>query len=196
MPEHESSPQADWNRLKPSTEHAVGELLDQFQQETSTQDLLDAYLYAKRLLAESMQALIRTTLPSENTTFQDLRKQLGDAIATEYGDKIPEQYLGIPYGSRTHEELFTILLQHLGRPVSGSLLRVVTKDSVHAERRTRELRELGLDIETRKTNGMDVYTLKSLNLDTGMIPSIIKNNLRDKRASTEIRDAALAVLGD
>ncbi|MFG2554970.1 hypothetical protein [Streptomyces sp. NPDC048581] len=195
MPEPESTPLADWNRLKPSTEHAVGELLKQFQQETSAQDLLDAYLYAKRLLAESMQALIRTSLPAESLTFQDLRKQLGDAIESEYGGKIPEQYLTVPYGSRTHEELFTILLQHLGNPVSASLLRVATKDSVHAERRTRELRELGLDIETRKANGVDVYILKSLSLDTSMVPSIIKNNLRGKKAPTEVQDAALAVLG-
>ncbi|WP_225096268.1 hypothetical protein [Streptomyces sp. CoH27] len=195
MPDSESTPLADWNRLKPSTEHAVGELLKQIQQDSSAQDLLDTYLYAKRLLAESMQALIRTSLPSGITTFQDLRKELSEVMLSQYGDQIPEEYLSVPYGSRTHEELFTLLLQHLGNPVTASLLRVVTKDSVHAERRTRELRELGLDIETRKANGVDVYMLKSLTLDIGIIPSIIKNNLRSKKAPSSVREAALTVLG-
>ncbi|WP_035851048.1 hypothetical protein [Kitasatospora azatica] len=196
MPEHKSRPEADWNRLKPATEHAVTELLNQLQQDACAQDLLDAYLYAKRLLAESMQALIRIDLPAECETFQDLRKQLCDAIAAQYGNKIPERYLVVPYGSRTHEELFTILLQHFGQPVSAALLRVVTRDSVHTERRTRELRELGLDIETGKESGVDVYTLRSLALDTGMIPTIIRNNLRDKKAPAGVKAAALAVLGE
>ncbi|MFJ6381703.1 hypothetical protein ACIQI7_17125 [Kitasatospora sp. NPDC092039] len=195
MPDHDTSPVSDWHRLKPDTEYAVEEVLKQLRDDQADpQDLLDAYLYAKRLLAESMQALVRTNLPAECDTFADLRAQLADRMAAEYGERVPARYLTVPYGSRTHEELFAILLGRFTKPVSAAFLRVVTRDSVHTERRTRELRELGLDIVTGREGGNDVYTLRSLELDTSMIPTIITNNLRDKKAPEHEKRAVLAVL--
>ena len=116
----------DWNNLKEVTKLAVGQLLDQLQSETSTQDLLDSYLYAKRLLAESMQAFIRVDLTESSETFNDLREQIRAAIDRRYAGRIPDRYLKVPYGSRVHEELFAILLQRQGIPVQAALLRVVT----------------------------------------------------------------------
>ncbi|WP_406088435.1 hypothetical protein [Kitasatospora purpeofusca] len=197
MTDHHSDPTADWYRLKPDTALAVEgvlALLEKDDAEADPQNLLDAYLYAKRLLAESMQALVRASLPAECDTFRDLRAQLAARMTEEYGERIPERYLTVPYGSRTHEELFSMLLRRLGQPVSAALLRVVTRDSVHAERRTRELRELGLDIATGYEGGSDVYTLRSLELDTSLIPKIITNNLRDKKASEPEKKAAAAIL--
>ncbi|WP_031066052.1 hypothetical protein [Streptomyces sp. NRRL WC-3742] len=199
MTDQYSDPTADWHRLKPDAAIAVEGVLDLLKNGdtgTDTQNLLDAYLYAKRLLAESMQAAVRTGLPAECDTFRDLRAQLAARMADEYGERIPERYLTVPYGSRTHEELFSMLLQRLGEPLSAALLRVVTRDSVHTERRTRELRELGLDIATSREGGSDVYTLRSLELDTSLIPTIIANNLRDKKAPAHEKEAVMAVLSE
>ncbi|MFJ8627854.1 hypothetical protein ACIRD3_34150 [Kitasatospora sp. NPDC093550] len=199
MADHPTDPAADWHRLKPDTALAVAGVLDLLKKDgadADAQNLLDAYLYAKRLLAESMQALVRTDLPAECDTFRDLRAQLAERMAEEYGERIPERYLTVPYGSRTHEQLFSMLLRRLGQPVSAALLRVVTRDSVHTERRTRELRELGLDIATSHEGGSEVYTLRSLELDTSLIPTIIKNNLRDKKASEQEKEAVAAVLAE
>lgn len=171
----------DWNNLKESTTLAVAQLLKQLQSETSTQDLLDSYLYAKRLLAESMQAFIRAGLSESNETFSNLRKQIQATINERYAGRIPDRYLKVPYGSRVHQELFAILLQRQGTPVQAALLRVVTGDSVHTERRVRELRELGLDIQTSKDSGYDHYTLGGLNIDTNFIPAIIANLIRSDR---------------
>lgn len=176
------SPLDDWNNLKEATKLAVTHLLDQLKSETSTQDLLDSYLYAKRLLAESMQAFIRVSLTEPNETFGKLRKQLQTAINDRYAGQIPDRYLKVPYGSRVHEELFTILLQRQGIPVQAALLRVVTGDSVHTERRVRELRELGLDIHTSKESGYDYYTLGSLNINTSFVPAIVANLIKSDRA--------------
>jgi hypothetical protein len=195
LSENRISPDADWNRLRPAAEHALVALLQQVQQDASAQDLLDSYLYAKRLLAESMQAKIRAGLPAVRETFSGLRERLHEIMVERYGDRIDARYLAVPYGSRVHEELFAILLQRLGQPVTAVLLRVVTNDSVHTERRLRELRELGLDIETQQEGGADTYCLRSLEINPGMIPKIIVNNLRDKRAAPADREFALAVLG-
>ncbi|MFD5511379.1 hypothetical protein ACFWIB_26900 [Streptomyces sp. NPDC127051] len=197
MSNHHPDPAADWHRLKPDTALALEGVLDLLKSsgaQDDAQNLLDAYLYAKRLLAESMQALVRSDLPAESETFRNLRAQLAARMTEEYGGRIPARYLTVPYGSRTHEELFSMLLGRFRQPVSAALLRVVTRDSVHTERRTRELRELGLDIVPSREGGSDVYTLRSLELDTSMIATIITNNLRDKKASEQEKKTVAAVL--
>ena len=168
----------DWNSLKEGTRLAVGQLLDQLNSETSTEDLLDSYLYAKRRLAESMQAFMRANSTAPGETFSNIRGQIQAAISDRFTGEIPDRYLKVPYGSRVHGELFAVLLQRQGSPVEADLLRVITGDSVHTERRVRELRELGLDIQTTKHSGYDHYTLGSLNVDASMIPSIIANLIR------------------
>ncbi|MER6380705.1 hypothetical protein ABT274_12070 [Streptomyces sp. NPDC001127] len=165
-------------------------------EQESPQNLVDAYLFAKRTLAEAMQELLRSQLPASTAdTFSELRDQLGRLISQRYADAIPEKYLKVPYGSRTHEELFSVLLQRRGEPVEASVLRIITADSVHTERRMRELRELGLDIQAAKAQGVDVYTLRSLELDPGMIPSIVRNLIRqDKRLSKPAQDELISLL--
>lgn len=173
--------QAEWGRLRSDAVDAVAVLARQLQDpEASNQNILDVYIYAKNILAEAMQALIRTDLPENFPPFHEMRKRLGDEMAKRYGDRISEIYLTVPYGSRVHEQLFTLLLMRSPEPVTAALLRVVTADSVHAERRTRELRELGLQIKTVKSGGSETYALESLELDPAMIPTIIKNNIRSK----------------
>jgi hypothetical protein len=175
------SPVDDWNNLKEATELAVAQLLDQLKSEASTPDLLDSYLYARRQLAESMQAFMRASLSQPDDTFSSLRQQIQTAINDRYAGQIPGRYLRVPYGSRVHEELFRVLLERQGTPVQAALLRVVTGDSVHTERRLRELRELGLDIRTSKESGYDYYTLGSLAIDTRFAPSIVANLIKTAR---------------
>ncbi len=171
----------DWNRLRPDTELAVQELHTQLSSSRSSQDLIDSYLYTKRLLAEAMQAFVRIDLVGSNQTFQDLRARLQKEVLDRYKDLLPERYLKVPYGTRVHEELFTLLLQRLGQPVQAAFLRMVTADSVHAERRIRELRELGIDIRTSKENGFDFYILGSLNVDVSLVPSIVGNQIKKNK---------------
>jgi hypothetical protein len=190
------SPADDWNSLKEVTELAVAQLLVQLRSETSSQDLLDSYLYAKKILAESMQAFIRVGLTEPDDAFSRLRGQLQAAINSRYAGQIPDRYLKVPYGSRAHDELFRILLQRQGTPVQSGLLRVVTGDSVHTERRLRELRELGMDIQTSKQSGYDYYTLGSLNIDTSLIPAIVANLIKnDRRLPASERQALVSRVG-
>lgn len=190
------NPESDWFRLKLETVAATSELVEQLQGETNTQDLLDAYLYAKRLLADSMQAFIRLSLPERCEEFHALRDELAEEMQRRYGGRVPPSYLTVRYGSRVHEELFSILLQRKGKDVEAALLRVATADSVHTERRVRELRELGLDITTRKINDIDHYKLNSLELDYKFINSIIKNTAKSKNYAAMSKNALLEILGE
>ncbi len=65
--------------------------------------------------------------------------------------------------------------------MQAAFLRMVTADSVHAERRIRELRELGIDIRTSKENGFDFYILGSLNVDVSFVPSIVGNQIKKNK---------------
>ncbi|WP_405018426.1 hypothetical protein OHV05_16875 [Kitasatospora sp. NBC_00070] len=174
----------------------MGQLHSQLSEpDASPQDLIDAYLFAKQVLAESMQALLRDQLPESCPAFRELRERLSETLTEQFGGRIPAKYLKVPYGTRIHEELFSILLQRAGEPVPAMMLRIIAADSVHAERRMRELRELGLDIHAGKAQGTDVYTLCSLEIDPSLTPSIIGNLIKkDKSLPKQEKDALLASL--
>lgn len=196
MPRVNADHQQSWNGLKPETLFAVEQLRDQLAAPVeSIQDIVDAYLNAKRALAESMQALLRESLPERCDTFHDLREQLANELYTRYGGKVPDRYLKVPYGARVHEELFTILLNHRGSPVPAMMLRIISADSVHTERRMRELRELGLHISAGKAQGVDVYTLESLEIDLSLLSAIPKNLInQDKSLQKSEKETLISYL--
>jgi hypothetical protein len=177
-------PLDDWAHLKPDAEVALAELLGQLQDaspDSPNQDVLDSYLYAKGVIADAMKAFIRIGLDERCKEFHDLRAKLAEEMRRRYSGRVPDAYLSVPYGSKVHEQLFALLLKRIGTPVQAAMLRIVTADSVHTERRTRELRELGLDISGFTENSIDVYQLNSLGIDTSMIPTLIVNRARSDR---------------
>ncbi|GAA2653774.1 hypothetical protein [Nonomuraea recticatena] len=181
MPPTQADSHDAWSRLRPDAVQGVKDLLAQLERNGPTQDLIDVYLYSKRILAEAMEARMSIELGGGCETFHQLRERLAELMQEQFGGKVPEEYLGVPFGSHLHEKLFLLLLQRQGEEVPGTLIRVVAGDSVHTERRVRELRELGLDIETGKIGNVDTYKLNSLHLDTSFIPTIIFNTARNKK---------------
>jgi hypothetical protein len=63
---------------------------------------------------------------------------------------------------------------------------MLTGDAVHTERRTRELRDLGFNLEAKHTSGTDVYILRSDVPDTAVGAAIqVKRNIREDRATSK-----------
>ncbi|WP_327636127.1 hypothetical protein OHB24_39770 [Kribbella sp. NBC_00482] len=180
----DQDPQGEWEQLRPDALLAIRGLADSLEVgDIPTQELLDLYVYSKRVVAEVMGARFDMEFPGLSPEFHRLREDLSETMVSRYGGSVPAPYLVVPYGSKVHEKLFHILLQRFDTEVPAGLLRVPTRDSVHTERRVRELRELGLDIDTKKHSGIDTYRLCSLNLDFSLIPKIIFNTARDKKHS-------------
>ncbi|MET7735157.1 hypothetical protein ABZT02_27880 [Streptomyces sp. NPDC005402] len=172
-----------WKSLKPSSAYAVRELRSAFESEDSTpDDLIDAYLFAKRQLAQSMQALLLSQLPAECPEFAELRTRIEAEMKNRYADRIPERFLKVPYGSSVHELLFMLLLQALGKPVDSDRLRIVTGDKTHSERRARELRELGFNVTTSVEDGTQFYTLADLEIDYTKVPELIAKVIHKSQA--------------
>ncbi len=167
-----------WLRQRPELVDAYSELVEQLKNSASHQDLLDAYLTAKRASAVAFQSLLRANIPKQETAWHTIRHTLEYEMDREYGRVLPDWATKIPYSSRTHQELFSLLADRLGEPVPADYLRVITADAVHAERRVRELRELGLPVIPAKVADSDTYTLRSLELDKSYIHSIARNTIK------------------
>lgn len=163
----------EWAQLKPDTIIAVKGLSRKLESAAPNRELVDAYLYAKRLLAEAMRAFVLMELPERCDEFHRGRAEIGAEMSRRYAGKVPDAYLVVPYKSRVNEALFCVLHREIGDEVPGSLLRTVTADSVHTERRIRELRELGFSIASSESEGIDFYRLDSVAPDFSMIPSLI-----------------------
>ncbi|MFH8771487.1 hypothetical protein [Streptomyces sp. NPDC017958] len=181
-----------WKILKPTTAYAVRELGAAFEREdSSSDDLIDAYLFAKRHLAQSMKALLLSQLPSECLEFAELRARIEEDMKSRYANRIPERFLKVPYGSQVHELLFMMLLRNLGQPVDSDRLRVVTGDKTHSERRARELRELGFNIATSEEDGTQYYTLVGLEIDYTKVPELIAKSIKKSESLTEVEKDSL-----
>lgn len=188
-------PSEEWSRLKPDTVIAVGELSRKLQGNASNRELVDSYLYAKRLLAEAMRALVRMELPEHCEEFRRGQAEIEAEMLRRYEGKVPVSYLAVPYKSRVNEELFCLLHQSIQEDVPGALLRTVTADSVHTERRIRELRELGFPIVSSESEGVDFYRLESVDPDFSMIPSAIMKVAQRKNLKEMPKEELKRVLG-
>jgi hypothetical protein len=163
-----------WQLLRPDTMFAVRALSSALEDaEGSPDDILDAYLFAKRALAHSMQSLMRSQLPPSDKKFHDVRARIQEEMNSRFGGVVPNRYLRVPYGTKANAKLFAVLYQKLGHPVDIARLRAVNGDDVHTERRIRELRELGLDVTATTFNGRQHYTLASLEIDGTRLREIV-----------------------
>lgn len=195
MTENTAAAEASWQHLKPDSIHALRALLSAIESNAAPNNLFETYVWSKSVLAKAMHARMEMHLPSDCPTFWELRGRVEQATTQKFGESIPAKYLKIPYKSSVHMALFAILLERIEEPVESALLRVATEDSVHTERRMRELRELGFDINPIEIRGTDFYMLGSLDIDETKVPAIVKNNIRkDKGISMETRQALHNIL--
>ncbi|WP_328633331.1 hypothetical protein [Streptomyces sp. NBC_00356] len=160
-------------------------LVSQMDEHTQGNELFVAYTYAKKMSARAIRARMLMQLPEKNEAFQRIHARVQDELNSRYGKFFPVGILKVPYGGQLHERLFSLLQENLNTDLEGDMLRIVTADSVHTERRARELRELGLDLEFRNTKEGDFYNLHSLDLTFERLPSLVKTIAR-KRIKDEI----------
>lgn len=170
----------EWEKLKPATVFAVDELASALaDQGKSPAAIIDAYLFAKRSLARSMQELLRSQLPdSSREAFHRLREDVESELKLHFSGKVPDQYLKPLYGTKANEELFAVLHSEIGCHIDIARLRTVNGDDVHTERRIRELRELGLEITATSVNGNQHYMLHSLDLDSSKFGDLVEKSIK------------------
>jgi hypothetical protein len=106
--------------------------------------------------------------------------------------RLPAKYLKVRGFGKSHARLVAYLVRSSGNEVSASELRMLTGDAVHTERRARELRDLGFELEAKHTGGTDVYLLRSAEPDVAAGAAIqVAQNIRGDRSLSQAQAADL-----
>ncbi|MFD7750631.1 PIN-like domain-containing protein [Streptomyces sp. NPDC059757] len=156
---------------------------------------LESYTHTTRQLHQDMREIIHEELPENCDEFHQILDSISEHLTSSYGGRIPQKYLYPHHRSRTHELFFSLLLQRLGEDVPVVLFQALSDHGIHTERRIRELRELGMDIESTRTEYGMTYRLNSLEIDPAAAKSIVRRNISmNKSLSLSKREALLAEL--
>jgi hypothetical protein len=94
-----------------------------------------------------------------------------------------------------HGPLYAYLAAHVGEAVPAWRLRVLTAEQKETERRVRELRDLGLDVEA----SAETFTLRSLDpaIDAGVVWAVEKRlETRSGLRSPEVERRLRELRGD
>jgi hypothetical protein len=130
-----------------------------------TERMAYEYNVVRQALASSFQGLARDALDMETYSLPDLKAEIEATMRSIFAGNVHSSLLKVRgYGS-PHPMVFAHLAEHLGEPVPAWRLRLLAADAIHTERRTRELRDLGLQILTAEEAGTPTYMLPSLEAD-------------------------------
>jgi hypothetical protein len=121
-------------------------------------ELCTQYVITKRSLATAFQTLAVERY-GDSQALPRAVALLNSEIARRIPD-LPTRFQRVRGYGVSHRLLVGMLADRVGVAVSVDELRILTGDAIHTERRTRELRELGLHISSATTSGTDSYTLE------------------------------------
>ncbi|MGO8758028.1 MAG: hypothetical protein ACLQG3_07885 [Terracidiphilus sp.] len=164
--------------------------------EVEFERLLDGYLEARRSLARQFCLVAQRHLLRGDNLLEHTRKRIERRMTELYANQIPDKYRVVHGYSSVQPIILQYLAQHVGNPVRSSKLRVLTADQIHTERRVRDLRDLGFDVEWKKVSDDDQYVLVSVepNVDAAAALLLRKNIKDDKKLAKPEKDRLLTVV--
>lgn len=162
--------------------------------EVEFERLLDGYLEARRSLARQFCVVAQHYLLRDDSLLETTRKRIKEQMTKLFSGRVPERYLVVRGYTSVQTILLQYLAQHVGNPVRSSKLRILTADQIHTERRVRDLRELGFEVEWKKAADEDQYVLKSVdaNLDAAAALQVRKNIRNDKKLAKQEKEGLLS----
>lgn len=137
----------------------VSRLLDDSSPDIET--LLDRYLEMRTNTAEAVRGVTDAWLHRSSWRLEAVIERVESELRSRFADVIPLEAVHIGGYRGIRLVLYEYLAIHLGAPVSVPRLRALTGDQVHTERRLRELRDLGLQLEAVHSSGKHQYILVS-----------------------------------
>lgn len=156
------------------------------------EQLVTEYISLRRNLAHDFQELAEAEVQAVDPALDAVRRQIAQRMQERFGGRIPDRYLQVRGYRGVHPILFEYVRRHVGEPVAGSRLRVLTGDQVHTERRLRELRDLGFDLTSARIADDDQYILTSANPDLDRAADFVaEHNIRNDRTLKDHERRAL-----
>lgn len=141
--------------------------VDRFERSVSAADgfdenLAQEYNRLRRALAASFQAMSMAAVPRAQYRLDDVKRAVEGEMRRLYEGRIDSKFFPIRRYSTPHPDIYALLAARVGESVPGWRIRLLSGDKIHTERRTRELRDLGLSIEVTGDDDESMYRLTSL----------------------------------
>jgi hypothetical protein len=147
------------------------------------------YHRAKRALALSFQEMALSVVPREQFKLDDVKQSVMDEMRSLFAGRVDPEFFTFRRYTTPHPDIYALLASKVGEPIPGWRIRLLSGDKIHTERRTRELRDLGLEIEVNERDDESTYCLVSLDADLryGAAFQLRENALRSKKLSGQVR---------
>ncbi|WP_336921489.1 hypothetical protein [Aquipuribacter sp. SD81] len=123
------------------------------------------YNRLKRALAASFQEMALETVPRDQYPLNEVKSAVISQMRSLFAGRADSHLLVIRRYTTPHPDLYALLAAKVNEPVPAWRLRLLSGDKTHTERRTRELRDLGLEIEVLGEDDEPTYRLVSLQPD-------------------------------
>ncbi len=158
--------------------------------------LLSSYIQTRGEMSRHFRIACRETLAPDPTRLQSVRQELEKYMARKYGEHIPSKYVRVRSYTVFHAAAYEMLVDKHPNAVGSSVLRVLSGDQVHTERRVRELRDIGILVEWRKSSGEFEYYLDSAtpDLEQGATVQARARVLEDRSCTPQQREALLSLI--
>lgn len=154
------------DRTLATAQSAARRLTDQLiARQAFDEELAREYNRAKRALATSFQRMALEEVPRDRYRLTDLKHSIQAEMHRLFAGRASHDVLRVRGYTSPHPDVYALLADKLGEAVPGWRIRLVAGDKIHTERRTRELRNLGLAIEVAGKGEDATYCLPSLEAD-------------------------------
>ena len=153
---------------------------------------------AKRALALSFQQMSLAVVPRDQFKLADVKAAVSEEMRRLFSGRVDSGLFVIRRYTTPHPDLYALLASRAGEEVPGWRLRLLSGDKIHTERRTRELRDLGLSVDVSGSDEDSTYCLKSLvpNLRYGAAFQLRESAVKATRLSRQARAQYVALAED
>jgi hypothetical protein len=151
------------------------------------------YNRARKALAAAFQAMALGAVPRDQFDLDEVKRSVRDEMRRLFEGHVDSSLFAVGGYTTPHPDVYAVLASRVGEPVPGWRLRLLSGDKIHTERRTRELRDLGLDVDVTGSQDNKLYCLTSLepNLRYGAAFQLRKKASDSKKLSRLDRAAAI-----
>lgn len=109
--------------------------------------LVSDYVEGRRDLSHQFRQLAQAELvPTGRRILDETKMRIVEEMWGLFDERVPRKYLRVEGYTGVHPVLLAYLERHEGQWISAAVLRMLTGDQVHTERRVRELRDLGFEL--------------------------------------------------
>jgi len=165
--------------------------LESDREDVDLESVLDGYLLCRGELARAVRLLADEQKSNGSMELAATADKVQQYLRSRLGDSIPSRYLGAGDPGRTRSALLAYLMRNVNCPVPAGRLRAISGDQTHTERRVRELRDYGYEVESTVRFGERCYVLRGDTPNTvdAAWRTVQRNVESDKKLPPEIRQS-------